>query len=291
MKPFAWTAAPVEYAYELASLGLPLCAGPRSASAVLLTPEAAEGMTDAELESAFAGGVLTDGRTVRALEDRGLAPLAGLQARPLAAGALVDRLTAPADCAPDRPSSDWRCRHYFDSAGPYALEGFSSSARVLSLYCDEAGAELGASCVLTENSLGGRVAVIGSGLWAPAVSSRLQSRLLEAADWASRGRLPVLPETPAQVVLVPRATPDGELRAVFVLNPTIDELPPLRLRLRGTGSSRAAWLRPEADSRELTLDSAPDGPLVTLPSLPPWSAGWLLAGQPPASLAEDSGPR
>ncbi|MHC4915514.1 MAG: hypothetical protein ACYTGB_08480 [Planctomycetota bacterium] len=275
-RPFAWTAAPVEYTYGLACLGLPLCAGPQAASGVLLCPEAAEGMTDAELERVFSGGVLTDGPTVRALHDRGLGALTGMRARQMVDSGLADRLALRGDPEADGPASDWRCRHYFSSSGVFVLEEFSASSRVLSHLCDEAGRQLGASCVLTRNSLGGKVAVIGCGLWSTAISARLQSRLLTAADWASDGKLPLVPDVPAQVVLVPRATTEGRLRGVFVLNPTIDALPGLRLRLRGTRSSRATWLRPEAEPRALDLRPAHGEQEATLPEVPPWSAAWLL---------------
>ena len=109
-------------------------------------------------------------------------------------------------------------------------------------------------------------------------SSDLQ-RLRAEADSRSGGRLPVVVEEPSVGLVVPRVTPDGALRTIMLLNARIDTQRALTLRLRsgGAGGSPAVAIWLAFGEVPVALPLRRDGAdlLVTIPELPPWSAGWL----------------
>lgn len=117
-------------------------------------------------------------------------------------------------------------------------------------------------------------------------SSRILD-LAQAADLAAIGRMPVLPEQASQLVVQPRVTASGELKAVAVVNAMIDVSPPVRLHLRGipAACATATWTPLSGsfglDEVALPVDrSADDGePRVTLPKLDAWACGYLSFGE------------
>lgn len=84
------------------------------------------------------------------------------------------------------------------------------------------GIKSGLATVITETRIGGRIAVFGYEGYKSVVSSGRRHQLLSAADWISKGRLPVFVHTPSQVVVVPRVTRKGETSSVMLLNASID---------------------------------------------------------------------
>ena len=115
-----------------------------------------------------------------------------------------------------------------------------------------------------------------AGLKICSCSSRALAQLRAEADARSGGRLPVVVEAPSVGFVVPRVAPDGALRTVLLLNARIEAQKPLPLRLRSPGTATTAVWRAFGE-KPVTLPLRRDGAdaLVTLPALPPWSAGWL----------------
>lgn len=115
--------------------------------------------------------------------------------------------------------------------------------------------------------------------------SKLQ-KLLSEADWVSRGKLPVLLESPVMEILVPRVTADGTLRTLAVVNASIDVAPPAKLRLRGVpaGVKTVRWVpvsgRIAQEPCELSLACEGADALVTLPEIDAWAAGYLVVTGP-----------
>ncbi len=113
-------------------------------------------------------------------------------------------------------------------------------------------------------------------------SSRILE-LAEAADVAALGRMPVLPEQACQLVIQPRVTAAGALKAVAVVNAMIDVSNPVRLHLRGIPADCkfATWTPLTGsfglDEVKLPVDWTAEGgePRVTLPKLDAWACGYL----------------
>ena len=97
------------------------------------------------------------------------------------------------------------------------------------------------------------------------------------ADELSGGRFPVLPERAVQAFVVPRVTESGVLKAVALVNTTIDRMKPLKLRLRGVVPSvgKARWHALESEPVDLAVERVGTDAFVTIPGLAAWNGGWL----------------
>lgn len=130
----------------------------------------------------------------------------------------------------------------------------------------------GAVCY--EGAEGGRTVVIPG--YATAIPNAERVAITEAIDWASRNTMPVVMESMAQAVVVPRITAEGSLRSVAVLNTTISEQTDITLRLRGcSDATRFVWHNVGERGCKLSYERDGDDMLVTIPSLQGWFMGWL----------------
>ncbi len=129
-------------------------------------------------------------------------------------------------------------------------------------------------CFLT--STGKRVVVLPS--FTIDVTNAERRQILRIADWVSEGKLPVIMESPAQGVVVPRVDADNNLRSVTYLNCTISEQEDVKLRLRGCpngAQTKATWKI--ADQQDVLLETEwKDGELIVeLPAIQGWHIGWI----------------
>ena len=138
---------------------------------------------------------------------------------------------------------------------------------------DVADVEL-AGAAFYEGSAGGKVAVIPA--YTTNISNAERLAMTRAIDWASGGRLPVVMESMAQAVVVPRVDSEGALRSVAVLNTTISEQPATTLRLRGcSDAKRFVWHSVGERDRKLSYKHDGDDVIITIPSQHGWFMGWL----------------
>jgi hypothetical protein len=125
-----------------------------------------------------------------------------------------------------------------------------------------------------ENRNGGRVVVIPK--YSTSISNAERLELIGAIDWASKGKLPVIMESMAQAVVVPRVDSAGALRSVAVLNSTISEQPATTLRLRGCGNAkRFMWHSVGERAQKLSYTRDGDDVVLTIPEQQGWVMGWL----------------
>ncbi len=265
---------------------LPLCAGLVHATGAILTESALDELADNEIADYLRGGVLLDGRTAKALCDRGFsASLAGLTAEPFD-GTVREYFTDD----PLNKGLEGGC-HVGGRNGSFRLAFSDSTAkvRVLARILDWEGRSLGDGTCLVERADGSRFAILDlDGYEASALSARRLLQIGRVADSVSGGRLPCMLETPALLIVFPRGKADGSLRSVAVINPGIHPLAAgVTLRLRGVprDANCVAWraMTEEymtfADARvdsllQLEHDGA-DG-IVQLSELAPWGCGYLL---------------
>ena len=112
--------------------------------------------------------------------------------------------------------------------------------------------------------------------YSTSVSNAERLELTGAIDWASKGRLPVIMESMAQAVVVPRVDSAGALRSVAVLNSTISEQPATTLRLRGCGNAkRFMWHSVGERAQKLSYKRDGDDVVLTIPEQQGWFMGWL----------------
>ncbi|MBR5484395.1 MAG: hypothetical protein IKV18_06820 [Alistipes sp.] len=128
--------------------------------------------------------------------------------------------------------------------------------------------------VCYEGAEGGRTVVIPG--YATAIPNSERVAITEAIDWASRNTMPVVLESMAQAVVVPRITADGSLRSVAVLNTTISEQPATTLRLRGcSDAKRFVWHSVGERGKKLRYERDGEDVVVTIPPQQGWYMGWL----------------
>jgi hypothetical protein len=268
-KPFAWSAVNLDTVYNLACMGVPLCTSAQGAGAVILHADAVGGLSDRELRRIFSGGVLLDGLAAWRVQERGLGEWLGVQVEPITMPMpFRERIS-------DDPLNGGYAGRHWDSqgnpSGAYLLKSRVADVRVLGCYVDRTKAPRGPATVLAENRRRGRVAVFGHYGWENVPSGAKRNQYLAAADWASRGTLPVVPRSMAQVMVVPRVDSAGKLVSLFLLNASIETTAALSFRLRGVHQKAARWLVPEKATRRLTLIQDGDDRLCRTPKLPGWS--------------------
>ena len=266
--PFAWATCGFGSFPQLATLGLPLC-WDEQAPAVLLCPEAARAVEEAELKRLLARGLIVDGETVQILEQRGLGKALGVRHKPVGAewGDIVftdDPFNAGYE------GQRITCGGFlFGQARSFEL--LAGEARCLARYARVDGTTGDMEAAAVEFPDGGRLAIFGWGLSNPTVTSGRRRQILAAANWVSRECMPVTLETPGQVVVVPRCNVQRRVTTVLLLNVSLDPTPSLALSLCGPkGTEPWTWMRPFHPDGIL-----PAGDALTLPPLEPWSVGVL----------------
>lgn len=272
----AWAHADLASMHRLVELGLPLAPDSVGACASLLSAEAIAGLTDAQIPHLLASGLLLDGAAAHALQERGWAEAMGLTVEPLGAEEfLFERFT-------DDPLNAghgghlWRQYAFGERMSLYRCFPCVPDARILGQYQHITTDDFaGAATIAVNTSRHGRLVVFGNNGWETVVSSARRAQMLAAADWVSHGRLPVIVDTPAQVAVAVRLRRDGRPRGIMLLNLSIDNSPPLSLRVRGTIGETAVWIRPERCDRQLTGVRHGVEMRLQVPPLAPWSLGYL----------------
>jgi hypothetical protein len=272
----AWAHVDLSRIQQLVTMGLPLCTENQYPCAALLTAETADTLEDDAIRGFLSNGAILDGAALCRLQERGFGSLLGARAKPRRSGRTVERFTGD-------PLNGPNAGHAWMQTGSsfYQIEPTTDAARVLGEYEESPGNLAGAATVAVQTALGGRLAVLGSNGFEHIVSSARRAQILSLADWVSRGTLPVRIETPAQVMVVPRIDGHGCLKTVLFLNVTIDASPAISVELRGTKGTVFNWITPETGEEKLAAGKKGDGAIASIPSMPPWSLGYISAA--PAS--------
>ena len=131
-----------------------------------------------------------------------------------------------------------------------------------------------ARCYISSN--GGRVAVIPE--YNASISNERRLNLTRITDWISGNKMPVIMETMAQAVVIPRVGPGNSLRSVCFLNCSISEQPETQLRLRGCDPyKRQSFVWKRAGRKDVTLrpEYEENDVVIRIPPLEGWNIGWL----------------
>jgi hypothetical protein len=277
-KPFAWANVDLSPIYRLSAIGLPVSVDRRGACATIIHQNAVATFRDDELRRIIKGGVVMDGASALAIQTRGLGAELGITVSEFPRKDCFERFTDDAINA-DNAGSIWRASLIGANAPRFSLSSANPQFRPLGVYEDFNGVDIGVAAAAIETPAGGRVVIFGRDPWEPIISHSLRARLLRVADWVSGERLPVILETDAQAVVVPRVDLDGTLRSVFVLNASIDRTPSLSLTLRGASGDGGVWFTPDLPSQIIRLVDVPGGKAAQIPPLAGWSVGCLSVPQ------------
>lgn len=260
----------------LADLGLPLVAE-QDGTGSILSGRIAESLSDQQLKDILCGGVLMDSASLEVLTERGLGHLTGVRISRRYDNGVVERYTAdPLNAAVVGQTRDARIEFWGDATGlGDTLEPLADGVRVLATMEDFFGHPLGSAMTAFENSLGGRIVVMGYAPWMLLQTVGKRRQMLDIADWISRGRLPVRIDQTVRLIPTVRLSADRRKGAVVLLNASLDEISEATIHIRASATT-ARCLSIGQPDRTLTIEPEEGGGQVTLKSLAPWSAHVIL---------------
>ena len=275
--PLAWASASFARSYGLATLALPLCPDGPASCGMVLSAEAASGLTETEARRMLSGGVILDGQALYILNQRGWGEWTGVAAVPFGPKEYYFERFTDSALNGSHAGKVWQQLGFGASPDNFRIECSRPDAQVLGNYFEPTTSETRAiATVAVETPLGGRLAVLGFNGFETNVSSARRQQVLSLADWVSRRRLPVILETSAQVALVARVTESGALRSVLLMNLTIDHTPPLSLKLRNLDGTNITLNHPPGRlETSLVAKKTGDEWHVELPPMEPWNLAYL----------------
>ena len=206
----------------LARLGLPMAA--ERGDGVFLAGRVAEAFTREQLSEMLSGPVLMDAFALEVLAKRGLGDLAGVRVAGWTDNGMAERLTNdPLNGSCAGMLRDIRSEFWGDPFLKSArLEPLSASVRVLSVLEMYLGGRHEPCVTAFENKRGGRVAVMGHAPWRFAEVKREQ--VLNMADWATRGTLPVRVSEVVPLAPMVRLSQDHRSGVILLLNAGLDSI-------------------------------------------------------------------
>ena len=254
---------------ELAEIGLPPAYSQGGAKIHLLSGDAVHAFSRAELESLLSTAVLLDGPAVQQLQTLGLGDLVGFEIAGSRDRDTIERFTA--DPLNGSHAGWWRdCRPSFWATRAFTLRSTSPQSRSLAELVDFQEKNYGPVMGVSENRLGGRVAVLGYYPWTSLQNLSKSTQLKQVIRWLSKDTLPGYIASFHKMALWIRQTGDGR-PTVVLLNISADSVENATLMLRTTVATATLT---DMRCRETTLTATGhDGPYArfVLPRLAPWN--------------------
>jgi hypothetical protein len=252
---------------ELTETGLPMAYSPEGAALTLFNGTSVLSLPREALMKALSTGVMIDGSALAELEEMGLGEYTGFKISGTQQLNTIEQFTH--DPLNGRFGGYKRdCRPAFNPDLTYLLEPLPG-ARPLSEVIDFTKTRLGVGSGVYENSLGGRVAVMGYFPWNLIQSLPKSSQVKTLFRWLSRDRFPAYIDSYSSAALWLRPDAQGRL-AMMLLNSSLDPAASMDL-LALTGGARLTVVH--MDGREEVLSPASkDGPYdrYTIPALKAW---------------------
>lgn len=219
---------------ELSEIGLPFGYSSNGGSVTLLTDANCVEYTPDELRSFLAGSVLMDGTTLERLEAVGLGELTGFRISGRKDTDSIERLTSHA-LNGEFAGFHRDCRPSFTSKPVHLLEPRAAGAECISEVVDFGGVVHGVTSGVYENSLGGRVAVIGYYPWHMIHTAAKSFQLKAVCRWLSRGQLPAYIGSCHKIALWCRRDSSGT-PAMMLLNASLDAAERFEVCVAGDGA-------------------------------------------------------
>jgi hypothetical protein len=260
----------------LGEMGLPLSADAPGCG-VILYGRVAEAFSDDELKRMLAGGVIMDSISLEILAERGLGHLTGVKIAKRFDNGMIERFSADELNGPVAGQiRDARIEFYGDAKGMAdVLEPVGRGVRILATLEDFFHREQGPCMTAFENDLGGRVVVMGYSQWMCIHSVAKRTQLQNAADWISRGTMPLRVEQPVPLVSIVRQSAGSNRSAVLLMNGGMDTIEKATVYLR-MNAGHATMLEIGREDCVLQLTPGKSGVSVTLQNLQPWNMRAIL---------------
>lgn len=267
---------------ELAEIGLPMAYSQESSALAVLSKTSVLDLPRPALMKAFSGGVMLDGPALAELQELGLGEYAGFRVSGKRELDMFEAFTN--DEINGRFAGWWRdCHPTFFPDPAYLVQPLpgastpwrGSGARVLAEIVDFEGVSSGPCAGLFENSLGGRVAVMGYYPWVMVHTLAKTEQMKTLFRWLSRDTLPAYIASYARVAVWCRTDAAGK-PAFMLINASLDDFEDLALHAL-TGGEHVALVHMDG-SQELLAPQGKDGPYsrYVLPQLKAWDMALLV---------------
>jgi hypothetical protein len=262
---------------ELAEIGLPMAYSPEGASLTVLSKTSVLDLPRPELLKVLSGGVMLDGPALAELHGLGLGEYAGFKVAGIKELDIFETFT---DDEINGRFTGWQrdCHPSFFADPAYLIEPIQPEARILAEMVDFEQASFGPCAGAFENSLGGRVAVMGYYPWVMLQTLSKTEQVKSLFRWLSHDRLPAYIASYSKAALWCRTDPAGRL-AMMLVNAVLDPSENLVLHAQ-TGGESMVLVRMEG-GEELLAPIGKDGPYsqYRLPRLQPWEMVLLVSAQ------------
>ncbi len=255
---------------ELYELGIPAAYTANGAKVTLLSANTVSDFTCDELVNMLSGGVLLDGKTLQILTELGLGEYLGWEVSDTKEKDTIEVLTGDAI---NGSFAGWQrdCRPSFWASTSYLLKPLTAQSRPLCEIIDFTPQNFGATSGAYENSLGGRVAVMGYYPWQSLQSLAKSSQMKLLCRWLSDDTLPAYISSLHKSAVWCRRTPAGN-SAQMVINASIDTAIDMTIHMCGD-IKQIRCRRLHGEPVEITR-AGTDGAysIFTLPEIGPWQA-------------------
>lgn len=255
---------------EVSEIGLPMAYSKEGDRITILTGDIGLGFSKEELIKILSGGVVMDGSALHYLNSIGLSEYIGFTIRERKDKDTTELFTAD---PLNGKFAGWHrdCRPSFWGDSGYLLSPLSEKSRVIAEVIDFTPVNYGAASGVFENSLGGRVAVLGYFPWKSVHTLAKSSQMKSLFRWLSKDRLPAYVSSYHKGAIWCRRDSKGR-PAILMLNPSLDSIEGITLHVRDA-AEQLTLTRMDMTKVPLT-SSRKDAPytVFTLPRLSPWEA-------------------
>lgn len=256
--------------YTLSHIGIPLTMEPEHACGAVFTGDLADGFTNEELLGFLKKSVILDAAAAKAFIRRGLGEYIGVKVG-------QEYMDGVEECFTDHPVNEGvvgylrDVRPAFFGKGGWALIPQDPKVQVISQLHSLVGEPLDAGACLYENSLGGRVCVLGYAAFSKIDSYARLRQMRRVAKWLAGNTWTVM-ESMGLAAQFLRT--DGSRTMATVINLSMDNAPASNYGIWGAKSVKCL-----KSGEETTLPvTQKDGyGVVTLPDLTPFETVTLLA--------------
>lgn len=255
--------------YPLARIGIPLTMEPEHACGAVFTGDLADGFTKEELLGFLKKSVILDAAAAKAFIRRGLGEYIGVQVG-------QEYMDGVEECFTDHPVNEGVVGHVRDvrpaffGKGGWALIPQDPKVQVISQLHSLVGEPLEAGACLYENSLGGRVCVLGYAAFSMIDSYARLRQMRRVARWLARENLTEMSSTNLAAQFL---RTDGKNTMATLINLSLDPMEATAYSVRGAKTAKCL----KGGQETLLPVKQEDGyGVMTLPALAPYETVTVL---------------
>lgn len=254
-------------------------------SVILLYPDNVRGLQDSDIEYLLGKNVITDGETVKMLQDRGFD--IGLDIYEVCSDDAIT-LREKFYEHPTKPRfRDWYQSSFF-TAGRKTVcyaECRNKDAEILSIYesdiikkpyTSDTENPFGIAEVIVKTNKGKNWAVMCYCPWKGIIPDYIKNHLLDVTDYISDNALPARITDSSQLLLLPRKNADGKTVCVSVVNCTVGKTDEQELMIRNPVGMNFTFESQYNGKTELSFEKRGEDYIVILPPIDAWSVSTVF---------------